>query len=200
MTSKAPLPDFYDDLDLSFDHAWTLLETGVNDGTSPLHTPTLATISAEGVAEARTVVLRGADRAAATLRIHTDRRTRKVEELTRDPSCGIHAYDSAQKIQLRLQGSASLHQDDDVATAAWAASQRHSKICYHQVEAPGVALIDPNLASNEPDLDIDAGQANFCAVLIALHQIEWVYLHHLGHRRARWSRVGPDWIGTWLAP
>ena len=200
MTSKAPLPDFYGDLDLSFDHAWTLLETGVGDGTSPLHTPTLATIGSDGIAEARTVVLRAADRAAARLRIHTDRRSRKAEELARDPRCGIHTYDPARKIQLRLQGTASLHQDDDVSASAWTASQHYSKVCYHQAEAPGTVLVDPHLADTHHDSEIDAGQANFCAVLITLHQIEWVYLHHLGHRRARWSRVGPDWIGTWLAP
>ena len=200
MTSKDPLPDFYSDLDLSFDHAWTLLETGVHEGASPLHTPTLATIGADGVAEARTVVLRDADRTAATLRIHTDRRSRKAEELSRDPRCSIHCYDSVRKIQLRLLGTASLHTDDDVSASAWTASQPHSKVCYHQIEAPGTVLIDPNLTSSQHEEDLDAGQANFCAVLITLEQIEWVYLHHLGHRRARWSRVGPDWIGTWLAP
>lgn len=200
MTSKASLPDFYDDLDLSFDQAWAQLETGVGDGTSPLHTPTLATIGADGTPEARTVVLRDASRKTATLRIHTDRRSRKFEELRQDPRCSIHGYHAAEKIQLRLNGTASLHCDDDVTAEAWAASRSFSKICYHQIEAPGTALVDPHVASSDHETDPDAGLANFCAVLIKVHQIEWVYLHHLGHRRARWSEVGAGWLGTWLAP
>ena len=80
--------------------AWEALAEGVSKGRDPFHTVTLATTGPAG-AEARTVVLRGADAEARTLACHTDLRSGKVEELRADPRCTWLCYDRGRKLQLR---------------------------------------------------------------------------------------------------
>ncbi|MFP3387127.1 pyridoxamine 5'-phosphate oxidase family protein, partial [Tritonibacter sp. SIMBA_163] len=51
---------------------------GVHDRHAPARHPTLATVSPAGMPQARTVVLRGADKQAATLTLYTDVHSDKV--------------------------------------------------------------------------------------------------------------------------
>jgi pyridoxine/pyridoxamine 5'-phosphate oxidase len=68
----------YDDLEGTLAYAWGLLERGVSDRHSPIHTPTVATIGGDGRPSIRTVVLRDCDLDARMLRFHTDRRAPKL--------------------------------------------------------------------------------------------------------------------------
>ena len=72
-TGGAPLLACYDDLTASCAYGWSMLERGVKDRKSAFHTPSIATISANGSPTMRTVVLRGCETDAKTLRFHTDR-------------------------------------------------------------------------------------------------------------------------------
>jgi pyridoxine/pyridoxamine 5'-phosphate oxidase len=67
-----------DDLPAILAHAWTLLVRGGADRKSPVHTPVIASVDEHGLPHARVMVLRKADPAAATLRLHTDARSPKV--------------------------------------------------------------------------------------------------------------------------
>ncbi len=194
------LPDFYNDLEKAFTTAWGLLVSAAKDRSSPMHTPVLATSGPDGAAEARTVVLRHVCEEQNSIRFHTDRRSSKVVQLNHDPRCSVLAYDPEARMQLRLRGSASLHHDDDIANAAWSGSQASSLACYAQPVAAATILTDPQDAAIESAPDLEFARGNFCAVVIALDRIEWVYLHHAGHRRALWHRDGQDWAGAWLAP
>lgn len=196
--ADAALPPFYDDLDASLRHAWDLLEQGVKARRSAFHTPSLATVGMDGLPDVRTVVLRQADRARALLRFHTDRRSGKWEQLSRNDRCAVHIYDAAMKIQLRLRGTAALHHGDAVATAAWEGSRPLSRQCYAQPAAPGAALDRP-LAGGDAQGPTD-GAENFCVLLFTVDRVEWLYLSHRGHRRAAWSRTANGWNGGWLAP
>lgn len=195
-------PPFYDDLKLCLDYAWQLLEAGASDRTSGMHTPVVVSVGIDGRPHGRTVVLRHVDADRRTARFHTDLRSGKVEEYRRNPAVEMVAYEPAQRIQLRLGGSVQIHHDDDVADAAWAGSQIPSRECYRQSARPGSTGYDPNeLAA----LSIDDGRANFAAVELHVRSIEWLFLAHTGHRRARFS--WPDTSdgdrsvsATWLAP
>lgn len=198
--NTSDVPDFYDDLDKSLDAAWGLLVAASRDRRSPVHTPVLATTGPDGAAEARTVVLRHASRSRNSVRFHTDRRSDKVAQLGRDPRCSMLAYDPEAKIQLRLRGKATLHRDDDIAEAAWSASRISSLACYAQPVGAATRLTNPREAAIGAVPDLEFARANFCAVVMSIDRIEWVYLHHCGHRRALWERNGPGWTGTWLAP
>jgi hypothetical protein len=173
------------------------LGRGVADRRSPFHTPTLATIGADGAPEIRTLVLRGFEPLARTLRLHTDARSGKVAELAREPRCALHFYDPGAKLQLRLAGHATVHGDDAVASAAWEASRDFSRMCYAIEPAPGSPVAEPPAAPR----DAEAGRGVFRVILLRFDRLEWLELAAAGHRRARFVWTGADApAASWLAP
>ena len=199
--TRAPLPAFYDDRDATFAEAWRLLAEGAALGRSGFHLPALATLGPDGAPRLRTVVLREADPEAGTLRFHCDRRSDKAAEIAANPACALAAYDAAAKIQIRIEGRATLHADDSVAEAAWAGSRAMSRVCYGAEPAPGTALPEGG-AYQLPDEDAAAvlGRAHFTAVVVRAARLDVLYLDRRGHRRAAWHRSAGRWHGTWLAP
>jgi pyridoxamine 5'-phosphate oxidase len=177
--------------------AFRRLARGVADRRCPFHTPTLATIGADGAPELRTLVLRGFEAGSRTLRLHTDARSGKVAELARDPRCALHLYDPAAKLQLRLAGRAAVHGEDAIADAAWAASRDFSRMCYAITPAPGTPVDTPPPAPR----DAEAGRGVFRVLLLRFDQLEWLELAAEGHRRARfaWSADG-TLESCWLVP
>ena len=154
----------------------------------------------------RTVVLREADSEAAILRVHCDRRSDKAREilageaLARAP-CALHAYDPETKVQIRIEGRASLHTDDAVAEAAWAGSQPMSRVCYGIDPAPGTALARGGAyAQPDPEAALLIGRPNFCVIRVRAEVLDFLYLDRRGHRRAGWTRGETGWTGTWLVP
>ena len=198
--NDVPIPSFYDDLAETRAQAWALLARGVADRRSPFHAPTLATVGLDGRPRARVVILRACDSARAMLRFNTDRRTAKFAELAANPLVALTGYDTGAKIQIRIEGRASLHVDDAVADAAWASARPFSRICYGTAPAPGTLLEaagDFSLPSE--DAEIAAGRENFSAVVIEVEALEWLFLAHAGHRRARFGGTSAAG-GVWPTP
>jgi hypothetical protein len=196
------LDAFRDDLDATFDEVWARLARGVADRRSGFHTVTLATMDADGP-HARTVVLRGVERAMRTLRVHTDARSPKAGQLAGDPRVEVCAYDGRQKLQIRLRGLARVEDATPSADAAWRASAPGSRLCYRAAHAPGAAVDDPAAGDPSPAiraLDSETGRPNFRAVLIEVTRIDWLYLAATGHRRAVYAWTGAEWDGGWRAP
>lgn len=193
------------DLDLAgtLDEAFGLLERGARDRHSPFHTPTVATVGPGGAPALRTVILRDFDRDGPRLRFHTDARSAKVEQLGRDPRVTIHAYDADRKVQVRLDGEAIVHRDDEVARAAWDASQPMSRVCYRIDPAPGTPIADPAAAVIPPgpaDPAADPGFGRFAAVVVTISCLEWLHLAAAGHRRARFLWQNGRLDASWLTP
>jgi pyridoxamine 5'-phosphate oxidase len=177
--------------------AFRCLSRGVADRRSAFHTPTLATVSPDGAPEARTLVLRGFDPAGRVVRLHSDLRAGKVASLARERRAELHLYDAGAKLQLRLAGRATVHRDDAVAEAAWAASREMSRMCYAVEPGPGMPVPAPPPAPQDPA----AGRAHFAAILLRFDRLESLELAHAGHRRARfdWDAEG-RLAATWLVP
>lgn len=193
-------PMFPDDLDLTLKHAWASLVRGVRDRRSPFHTPTIATIAADGRPRMRTVVLRQADPAQRLLRFHTDLRSGKIAEIGRDPRVAFHGYDRGDKFQIRVEGIASIHSDDEIADRAWEGSRLMSRACYGTQPGPGDPLENESAFSIPSEAsEINAGRMNFSVVLIRVETIETLYLDHAGHRRAIF-RLGETVVSQWLTP
>ncbi len=193
-----PIPSFYDDLDGTLAEAWRMLSRGVADRRSPFHTPAVATTGLDGAPRVRTVVLRGVDVASRTIRFHSDARSGKFAEISKEPRVAVIGYDAGHKIQLRLTGRAQLHHGakDTVATQAWAATGDRSRSGYRQSVGPGAAMATGQLLG-PPLVD---GFENFVAVRVAIDAIEWLYLAHAGHRRAHFTWTGETLNARWLAP
>jgi hypothetical protein len=198
---SAPGQDEADDLRAVLAGIWDRLERGVTDRRSAFHAPTLATLGLDGRPRARTVVLRGTERADRTLRFHCDARSDKFAELDAEPRVALHAYDAASKFHVRAEGVATLHRADTVADRAWNASRPASRVGYGTEPAPG-SVIERGDAYALPadDEAVAAGRANFAAVVVKVRTFEYLHLAFAGHRRARFRFEGERVEASWLAP
>ncbi len=186
-----------EDLALSlYETALERMSRGVADRRSPFHTPIFATIGLDGAPRARTVVLRGFDRPALALSIHTDVRSAKADELAREPRCTLVFYDPGARLQVRVEATATIHRGDERASAAWARSQPMSRACYAAPLGPGAPVETPPPSPPRSD----DGFERFCVVACAIERLDVLSLNRDGHRRidARWMEGCLEL--RWLAP
>ncbi len=129
--------------------------------------------------------------------LHTDLRSGKLTDIAHTPRVAVHVYDARAKLQIRLSAKAQMHAGDAVARAAWLASAPSSRANYAISPAPGSEVIEPPQAP-VPD---EAGYTNFAVIAVTFDTLEWLYLHHSGHRRARFSWADGNALhSTWLVP
>lgn len=200
-------------LDDLLSEAWAGLVRAVRDAKHEWHLPVVSTVDAEGRPTGRVVVLRGVwpeDAHGPVVACHTDRRSRKVQELA-GAGGGFMSwtfYERRHKVQLRLVGRTRVHADDDIADEAWGRTPTTSRRCYLAPYGPSASLEawHPNLPeewrASVPDPESsEAGRANFCVVRTSVDTMERLELHHDGHVRSRWRWDGPRLAGSeWLAP
>jgi pyridoxamine 5'-phosphate oxidase len=198
-------PTFLGDLDAVEAHAWFLLERGALDRRSPYHAPSIATLSPDGP-QIRTVTLRHVDRTTGRLRFNADARGGLVQQLLVDPRAAVHAYGAAEKTQLRLRVHATVHREDGVASAAWQATNPSARRCY-LVPPPGSPVDEPTsglpmtLERRRPtEAESADGFVHFCVVELQVESFEWLHVHAIDKRRARFDRQGTGWLGSWLTP
>jgi pyridoxamine 5'-phosphate oxidase len=194
-----------DDLDAVLADIWMRLVRGGADRKSAFHTPVVGSVDDAGDPQQRVMVLRKCDEAARSMRFHTDSRSAKVHQIDRRVS--VLGYDPSAKIQIRVVGTAAIERDGDVADAAWAASNASSRRCYLAEPGPGTITPLPgsglpaSVESRVPDIEETLpGRANFAVMMVKLDSLEWLYLAHDGHRRARFVWEGDGWRGEWLIP
>ncbi len=178
-------------LDGLHQQVWTRLVRGVADRRAPARHPTLATLSPAGWPEARTVVLRAADPAAAVLEVHTDLHSAKVAALRANPRAAFHVWEASAHLQTRLMVEVTILTGDAVA-ATWARVPDPSRHGYGTTPPPGQPIAAA-LAYDKP-----ADPASFAVLRCAVQAMDVL---HLGpqHRRARFDRAD-GWAGQWLAP
>lgn len=190
---------FDDDLGNVLTLAWAMLARGAKDRRTPAHTPVLATVDEQGRPRMRTVVLRACDEERRMLRFHTDIRSRKIADIAHSPEGAVHIYDPGRKMQLRLACVLEVHPDGPENEAAWAASTDLARTCYQVTGAPGSPVSLPAEVHFDPEA-AGGGRGNFAILLARIQEIEWLYLHIDGHRRARFAPDGGAWQGQWLTP
>jgi len=169
---------------------WDMLEAGVADRTAPARHPVLATVGQDGGAEARMVVLRGADRNAGTLEVHTDGASSKVQEIAASPSCSMLIWDQEQQLQIRLRTLISLAPG---TPEDWTRIPDTARRAYGGTPAPGIEIADP--ADHDPTPDF----RRFTILTARIDAIETLYLGPDLHRRAVFLR-NDGFAGAWLAP
>jgi Pyridoxamine-phosphate oxidase len=102
-TGERTMKNEFDNLKVMHEYAWSLIIRGTVDKKSPALHPTFGTVGLKGMPELRTVVLRQANQIAATLEVHTDLKSKKVEELKLNPKVGLHIWFPKNKLQIRLK-------------------------------------------------------------------------------------------------
>lgn len=189
----------------ALDTAWRLLERGAADRHSPMHVPVVASVDAGGAPDARVMVLRGADRQAATLRFHTDARSPKCTALN-GRRVSVLAYHPGEAVQVRLAGTARIVTAGEEIEAVWAAATPFARRCYLLEAAPGSRLSAPGsglpawVEGRKPEAaELVAARPNFALVIVTVAAIDWLHLAQDGHRRARFAEAD-GWRGAWVVP
>ena len=183
---------------------WNRLVNGAVKSRDAFHTPCVAT-QCNGDINLRTVVLRKALPEIKELRFHTDTRSKKWKELTLNPSISALFYDAADRIQIRVKGRAVLQFNNDITDVAWQKTALSSRRCY-------LTNFDPSSFTDNPTSGLpehieqenftieesEIGYQNFGIVSIQVQNIDWLWLHHAGHRRAYFDYVSERF--QWMIP
>jgi len=183
---------------------WNRLVNGAVKSRDPFHTPSVATHSGNDIS-LRTVVLRKAVPESKELRFHTDTRSKKWQELIVNPSISALFYDAADRIQVRVKGRVVLQFNNDITTAAWQKTSLSSRRCY-------LTNFDPSSFTDHPTSGLpeyieqenftieesEIGYQNFGIVSIQVQNIDWLWLHHAGHRRAYFDYETGSF--SWMIP
>ncbi|MFA8386821.1 MAG: pyridoxamine 5'-phosphate oxidase family protein [Pelagibaca sp.] len=181
----------HNDLAAFLDLGWQRLTRGVADRRAAARHPAFATVSPEGLPEARTVVLRGASRSDGTLEVHTDGGSDKIASLKANPNAQLMIWDEKPKLQIRLSTSVTIRQGDEVADR-WQNVPDGSRMAYGASPTPGTVI---------PDADAYAKLASRDWFTVLTCHIESIELMQLvdPHRRAVF-RARDGWIGEWWVP
>ncbi|MBJ7489474.1 MAG: pyridoxamine 5'-phosphate oxidase family protein [Candidatus Fonsibacter sp.] len=198
------MPNYYNNIDLILDEIWSLLQRGVADRNEDFRLPVVI-VSSTDSAEGRIVVLRGAFKDKNILRFHTDFRSSKIKSLKENKKIYFVFYNKKRKIQVRAEGVAIVHKDNEITKEAWTKTQMMSRKCYLSPQAPGDFINDSasdlskDMGNEIPTYEqSEIGYKNFCVIESKIKSFEWLYLASQGHRRAKFML--DENKSTWLVP
>ena len=199
LESHVPL----DELD---EFVWKLFLAATTEGGHPFASGVFATVSQQNghaAAQARTVILRQANRLNTSLDFYTDARSPKVTQLA---NAGVSwlFYDRESKIQIRATGYAQIL-DGDEATEAWKTIPLASRDAYLSISAPsntisGQDARTPPANTQFSQTDTEKGRDNFRIVRTIANEVELLFLRDRGHIRARLNYSEGQCDANWLIP
>ncbi len=183
---------------------WLRLLNGSLKSKDALHTASVATLQ-DGDISLRTMVLRKVLPVEKQLRFHTDIRSHKCQELQQNNNISLLFYDAAARLQLRIKGMAFLYNDNEIAETAWQKTPIASRRTYLTKEPPSSTVefatsgLDEAYALRNPtEEESETGRKNFGVINIQAQSMDWLWLHHAGHRRAYFDYINK--AQTWLIP
>jgi general stress protein 26 len=166
---------------------WSELEQAVTDRPHGWRTPVLATVAADSLPDARTVVLREADRSSQRFKVFTDQRSPKVAQLQASPDAQLVFWCPERQWQLRARVTAQIDANSDQIAAIWArVRQTAAAGDYLTADAPGSLLSD--------QVPLSADQHALCVLEFQVKSLDWLMLSRQGHRRARLEQDRLVWL------
>ena len=195
-----------DHLDGVLDHILVMWAGAVRNRHSPLHTPTVCSVSGNAPAP-RIMVLRAVEGPCATFRFHTDVRSSKATQIDAAGPVALLGYDPEARVQLIVRGFGRIERSGDIVDRAWETSALSSRRCYLAAHPPGTET--PEATSGLPEAllnrsptapESEAGRENFCVLLVDAIELEWLKLTSCGNQRALFQQSGNGWTGNWITP
>lgn len=179
------------DLAAFLDLGWHRLSRGVVDREAAARHLVFATVSPDGKPEARTVVLRAADRDAGTVEVHTDGGSDKVRSLQAHPLAQLQIWDESCQLQIRLSTRVDIQSGAAVAHK-WSDVPDGSRMAYGASPNPGTPIDHAHAYTKL------ARQEWFTVLTCTIIEIELMQLVE-PHRRAVFARDAA-WAGQWRVP
>ena len=194
---EAQLPDEYNEISQTLESADLILNNAVENAKTLFHTLAVSSIDNNQIAT-RVMVLREFNLKERYIRFHTDYRAAKIDHYSENNSASVLGYDPNLKIQIKLQGSISVHYNDHLTQAAWEGSTTRSKKCYSVKGGSTLEISDPK-EYDLKDGNIEDGYKNFAVLKFSFNNLEFLHLKSSGHRRALHS-WNESFSSTWLVP
>ena len=194
---EAQLPDEYNEISQTLESADLILNNAVENAKTLFHTLAVSSIDNNQIAT-RVMVLREFNLKERYIRFHTDYRAAKIDHYSENKSASVLGYDPNLKIQIKLQGSISVHYNDYLTQAAWEGSTTRSKKCYSVKGGSTLEISDPK-EYDLKDGNIEDGYMNFAVLKFSFNNLEFLHLKSSGHRRALHS-WNESFSSTWLVP
>ncbi|MDA0754541.1 MAG: pyridoxamine 5'-phosphate oxidase family protein [Proteobacteria bacterium] len=194
---EAELPEEYHEISQTLQSADLILSNAVDNAKTLFHTLAVSSIDNNQVAT-RIMVLREFNLKERYLRFHTDYRAAKIDHYKNNNSASVLGYDPKLKIQIKFQGTISVHYQDYLTRAAWEGSSTRSKKCYSVKGGSTLKISDPK-EYDLKDGNIEDGYMNFAVLKFSFDRLEFLHLKSSGHRRALHSwKEGFE--SSWLVP
>ena len=194
---EVQLPDEYNEISQTLESANLILTNAVENAKTLFHTLAVSSIDNNQIAT-RVMVLREFNIKERYIRFHTDYRAAKIDHYSENNSASVLGYDPNLKIQIKLQGSMSVHYNDHVSQDAWEGSTTRSKKCYSVKGGSTLKISDPK-EYDLKDGNIEDGYMNFAVLKFSFNNLEFLHLKSSGHRRALHS-WDESFASTWLVP
>ena len=181
-----------------FSNQWNQLELAVKEAKHNYHLFALSTIDRDS-SDIRTVVLRSVNKKDHSISFHTDIRSPKFKQITKNPNVSLLFYDTQARIQIRMVGSASICKDEYILRSLWGKLSKESKDCYMGEIAPSDPLQGKTTINKIKQKDKTGGYNNFARLTVHVSKIDVLMLHHLGHKRIEFKLDGKSHAHQWLA-
>lgn len=186
---------------------WKHLDLGVIDRNHPFHTPGFITLN-ENRPNPRIVVLRRFWRKNPRgLAFHAHYNSSKVNEIKANPNVAWLFYHPSERFQLRINGVATIHKNDDLSNEQWDATGLFSRRCYigeapSQISEKPTSGLPEDLINRQPTKEeSEQGRQNFVVISTTIDSIDCMELDVKGHRRSLfvWNEKG-ELETKWLTP
>ncbi|MCP3711584.1 pyridoxamine 5'-phosphate oxidase family protein [Paraburkholderia sp. CNPSo 3274] len=189
-------------LEQVYARVWDCLAAAVRADNHPFKVMQAATISLDGAPNVRTVLLRSASETKNLLTFHTDLRSQKIAELSREPRIALVGVDTVHNLQVRVSGETRIIRDGQVRLDAWRSSPDHDLVAYRTRLAPGTPMNDVGDELDEAHVPGPGeGLKHFGVVELRPARLEWLDLSRADcHQRALYVRQGDIWVHSWIAP
>ena len=166
---------------------WLQLERAPRDRGHGWRIGVLATADGAGGADARSVVLRDADRARKALVFYADSRSAKLRQIAARPQGTLVLWSPALSWQLRLRLTLAAQ------TSGLAVSSRWARLKMMPGAQDYLSPLPPGSPVETP-LPERGSRQHFSVVTAAVDAVDWLELHADGHRRACFDARGRRWL------
>ena len=188
-------------LDLALENALNKLKRAVKKRNDDFHLLNVVTVDDQNKPNTRNVVLRDFSFENLTIRFHTDKRSSKIKDIKINKSICLIGYDKKAKLQIRIDADAYSINDKEILEDIWKKMYPMSRECYRVSKSPGEKIESLNEVTFDEDDETNLiGFDNFAAIQCDIKTIEVLYLSHINHIRAKYTKIDGILKGEWIIP
>jgi len=188
--------------------AWKKLLNGSIKKKNGFRTMCVGTIDENNAAALRIVVNRKVDEVQKTIFFHTDNRSRKYNDLTKDNRISLLFYDARQRVQIVVKAYATIYSNNALVNDRWKATSPQARLGYMTNEPPNTKSDQPTLGYDEhfaitkpTDDESNPFEKNFSVVSCTVYELEFLYLDFHGNRKANFYYENSVLVrGHWAVP